>query len=99
MLIAPYEDCRRSQDHIPETAQNLLQAGEYLLSAWSKDASTSCAETQVTCKPGKTSPLHCRSDMSALTNWQAGQAGKLSIIRKDRWRRISLCSACVAVLC
>ncbi len=68
----------------------LLQAGEYLLSAWSKDASTSRAEAKVTCKPGKTSPLHCRSDMSGLTNWRAGQPGKLSIIRKDRWRHISL---------
>lgn len=43
----------------------------------------------MTCKPGKTSPLHCRSDMSGLTNWRAGQPGKLSIIRKDRWGHIS----------
>ncbi len=40
------------------------------------------------CKPGKTSPLHCRSDMSGLTDWRAGQPGKLTIVRKDRWRYI-----------
>ena len=55
-----------------------------MLSAWSKDARTARAETKVTCKPGKTSPLHCRSDMSGLTDWRAGQPGSLIIVRKDR---------------
>ena len=63
----------------------LVQAGEYLLSAWSEDAHTARAETHVMCKPSKTSPLHCRSDMSGLTDWRAGQLGRLVIIRKDRY--------------
>ena len=64
----------------------MLQAGEYLLTAWSDDVHTARAEVRVLCKPGKTSPLHCRSDMSGLANWRAGQPGKLIIVRKDRWR-------------
>jgi len=61
-----------------------LQAGEYVLAAWTKDEDTGRAEAKVLCKPGKTSPLHCRSDMSMLTDWRAGQLGRLTIIRKDR---------------
>lgn len=63
---------------------SLVQVGEYKLAAWTQGADSARAETGVLCKPGKTSPLHCRSEMSGMTGWRAGQLGRLAIIRKDR---------------
>ena len=60
------------------------QAGEYALTAWTEGAESARAEMEVVCKPGKASPLHCRSDMSGISNWRAGQPGKLTLSLKDK---------------
>jgi hypothetical protein len=60
------------------------QAGNYTLKAALKGAVAMPAECQVACRAGPTSALHSQTELGGLSEWRAGQVGRLVITRMDR---------------